>query len=436
MKHYFKLVIIMAIIYIFAMMALFCFFGRIHAGRPATNDVTLMLNELTKAAELNWDSLEDGLDKSYDYDYVILDNTSDIRYTNRDEISSDERLSVEMAMRNRFPYSYVFDHDKCIGSVIILDDGQGELSRTTNRLLGLLGLGGFIVIAGAIMIGIYIDKNIYKPFKQMEGFAGKVAEGKLDAPLIMDRQNIFGSFTESFDIMREELVRSREREIALQKKERELVASLSHDLKTPITGIKVTAELLQAKLLADNLPERIDYADKLKSIMKKADQIDLLVSDLFSSTLDDLGEIKVNLSDEEARCLNDIVASCDDRKLCRCAKALPLIINVDLRRMGQVIGNIISNSYKYANTAIDVDYKIVDDYLAMCIRDYGPGVSASELALITNKFYRGQLGQKSGQEGSGLGLYIAKMLMMKMNGELIVASDDKGLAITLLIPLS
>ena len=65
----------------------------------------------------------------------------------------------------------------------------------------------------------------------MKDFASDIAGGRLDSPLVMDRGNMFGAFSESFDIMREELAESKKRELVLQKKERELVASLSHDLK-------------------------------------------------------------------------------------------------------------------------------------------------------------------------------------------------------------
>jgi signal transduction histidine kinase len=104
--------------------------------------------------------------------------------------------------------------------------------------------------------------------------------------------------------------------------------------------------------------------------------------------------------------------------------------------MSQVIGNIISNSYKYAGTSIDVSYKIEEEFLEMTIRDYGPGVPEDELSLIANKFYRGKQWADSKEEGSGLGLYIAKMLMEKMDGELLPESKGDGLSITLLIPLS
>ena len=71
----------------------------------------------------------------------------------------------------------------------------------------------------------------------------------------------------------------------------------------------------------------------------------------------------------------------------------------------------------------------------MRIQDHGQGVPSDEIELITNKFYRGKAWADSGTDGNGLGLYIAKMLMKKMNGDL-PAESDGGLAITLIIPLS
>ncbi|MCQ2467868.1 MAG: HAMP domain-containing histidine kinase [Clostridia bacterium] len=436
MKNYFKIVIAIGIIYVLGIVGVCIFSNSVYSNESNFKDKTIILNEITKSAELNWDSGEELVQDDYECEFVVLDNTSEVKYTNCDQRNIPERISVETAIKQRFPYAYVLKNDKCIGSVIILDNGTSAINSMRNRMLLLIGSSGFLVILGAALIGVYVNRNIYKPFNQMKEFAGKIAEGDLSVSLVMDEENMFGSFTESFDIMREELIKAREREIALQKKERELVASLSHDLKTPITGIKVTTELLQAKLTGTDESFAQDYNDKLQNIMRKANQIDNLVNDLFESTLDDLGEIKVNLCDEDASVLNDIIARYDDRKLVRCSEPMSVIINIDLRRMGQVIGNIISNSYKYANTVIDVEYKVVDDYLSMCIRDYGPGVTPDEIGLITNKFYRGKITNESKVDGSGLGLYISKMLMTKMNGELIPESVGNGLAITLLIPLS
>ena len=179
-----------------------------------------------------------------------------------------------------------------------------------------------------------------------------------------------------------------------------------------------------------------DILDKLDNIYKEADQIDSLVSDLFSTTLEDLGEFKISLHDEASSVLSEIIKKNDSKGLVNESPLPKLIINIDSKRMSQVIGNIISNSYKYAETKIDVDYSVSEKYLEMSIKDYGPGVPRDELELITNKFYRGKRAENEKVDGSGLGLYIAKSLMLKMNGELICDSDDKGFSVTLMIPIS
>ena len=173
-----------------------------------------------------------------------------------------------------------------------------------------------------------------------------------------------------------------------------------------------------------------------KGIYQKAEQIDALVSDLFASTLDDLGEFKVSCNDEESKILNNLVESYDDANLVNMEAIPEVIINIDKKRMSQVIGNIITNSYKYANTRIDIGYRLSDGFLEMQIRDYGPGVPSEELDLITNKFYRGKQWKDTEKDGNGLGLYISRSLMNKMNGDLLTESDGKGLIVTLIIPLS
>jgi signal transduction histidine kinase len=173
-----------------------------------------------------------------------------------------------------------------------------------------------------------------------------------------------------------------------------------------------------------------------EGIYEKAEQIDALLGDLFTSTLDDLGEFKVNCRDERSAVLAEIVKGADDRALVQADELPSVILNIDRKRMAQVIGNIISNSYKYADTQIDIHYRLSDKYLEMQIADHGPGVPPAELDLITNKFYRGKDWQDTDKEGHGLGLYIARTLMEKMNGDLIAESDGGGLAVTLVIPLS
>ena len=432
MKNYFRAVLLIAILFVLGIgvFALSTLSG-ITASSLA-NETVVVLNDLTQDCAENWDDLSVVSETDYGVYYVVLDSTNGVRIDQRPGVIAG-RLTVETAIKNRYPYQYVTRGDQILGAVIVIDDGRADVRSARMTILAALTVTGFIIIAGAVIYGLYVKKNIVTPFSRMEEFAGKVAEGNLDEPLMMEKNNMFGVFSESFDIMREELSASRAREIALQKKEKELVASLSHDLKTPITGIKLTTELLKAK--NEMGAHDADMEEKLDNIYKKADQIDVLVTDLFTSTLDDLGEVKVVLNDEPSSVLVDIVRKYDDKNLAVMDEVPGVIISTDVKRMSQVIGNIIHNSYKYADTKIDVGFKVVENNLEMRIRDYGPGVPDSEIELITNKFYRGKAQSESGAEGSGLGLYIAKNLMEKMNGSLICESDN-GLAITLVIPLS
>ena len=451
MKTYFKMIGVFATLFVIAMVVFLVITRNTQAkSHEVSGETIALLHRLAKIAEECPDDLTVLDNEKYEVSYVITDLSNHLLYAHAGKEIPEDEISVDNAIQKRYPYLYLFDGSKAWGVIVLLDGGTKAYQALTWHLAVAIGILCLLLITGMIGYGLYVRKNIIVPFTNMKGFAAKVAQGKLDEPLAMDQGNIFGAFTESFDIMREELAASKERELLLQKKERELVASLSHDLKTPVTGIQVTAELMQMRISVKKEGESasnhgdITFTQEELSMLSadaegirgKADQIATLLSDLFTTTLDDLGEFKVKCQDEDSRSLGDIVKGFDDRNLAVLGEIPAVIINIDKKCMSQVIGNIISNSYKYANTKIEVDFRISERFLEMQIRDHGPGVPSGELDLITNKFYRGKDWENSGKDGHGLGLYIAKTLMQKMNGDLIAESDGDGLSITLVIPMS
>lgn len=432
MKDYYKTAAVFAIIYLSVVLIFAVITGR--GGKTGRDIEIIKLNDIVYDSALCWGSLSDLNDTDYGVDFAVLDFDGKVLYASDHARMDYGRLSVETAIKEGYPYRYITVNDKVKGYAVIMDSGNNNIVGLRKRMIAGFAITGFIFLVIAVLFGAYISKSIYMPFRDMKDFAGKVAEGRLDEPLVMDKSNMFGAFTESFDIMREELKESKKREIELQRRERELVASLSHDLKTPITGIKLICEVLKARFsMEEHSP---DVEEKIDNIYKKAEQIDVLVNDLFSSTLEDLGEFKVSCTDESSLVLSDIFAHYDDKGLVSMTDIPQAMIHVDKKRLGQVIGNIISNSYKYADTKIEVSFSLIKDYMEMRISDFGPGVPEDEIGLITNKFYRGKQWVKSSEEGSGLGLYIAKILIEKMDGELIPENTGNGLRITLTIPLS
>lgn len=241
------------------------------------NEDVLLLNELAHKMVL-----DDMPPENTEREYVILDRNGNAIYDNRSNYS--EVITVETAMQKCYPYTYIIENNQITGSVV-LTDSRKQFDRLRTDIIAVYCVCGFLLIGAAAAFGAYIRKAILLPFARMKEFASYVAAGDLDRPLEMDKGNLFGAFSESFDIMREELKASRARE-------QELIASLSHDLKTPVTGIKLTSELMAA-VFAQNKGQEItvteDMIVKMNNIYKRADEIALLVGDLFASTLEDLG---------------------------------------------------------------------------------------------------------------------------------------------------
>ena len=269
----------------------------------------------------------------------------------------------------------------------------------------------FAVAAGWLIL--YTDRTILKPFKKLEVFASRVAQGDLSFPLAMDRKNRFGAFSESFDLMREQLAAARENERLAGISKKELVASLSHDVKTPVASIKIIAELYQAKYGA---------TAEMESIISKADQIDLLISNMFTATLEELQQLKVSPAEITTAELSEHIRASDFRAKVRPFSLPECVVMADSLRFRQVVDNVIGNSYKYADTDIEVSGAFDERYFALTVRDFGPGVSAEELTLLCEKFYRA--GNAEGKSGSGLGLYLSKYFLNEMGGSLTLENRD------------
>ena len=234
----------------------------------------------------------------------------------------------------------------------------------------------------------------------------------------------------------EELQKTQERERALRSKGSEIFASIGRELIEPLSGVKFTSELIRTRFLSGSVEEDRDYIiDKLDQIYGKTDQMGIFTKTILSTALDDMGEYTVTCSDTDARSLEDMIKKYDHRHVVSVAPIPHVLIHIDPLRMSQVIGNIIDNSYRYANTDIETSFLLTDDFLQMKIEDHGGGVPEEEMAFITDRHYRVKKWIDSPEDGSGLGLFVAKTLMEEMDGSLVPTNTEDGLCVTLLVKL-
>lgn len=177
--------------------------------------------------------------------------------------------------------------------------------------------------------------------------------------------------------MRKEIIRARACEKEAIDNNKTVIATLSHDIKAPISSIRAYAEGLDASL--DSGPEK--RRKYISVIINKCDEVTKLTNDLFLHSISDFE---------------------------------------------QVIENIISNSVKYApKSEIIIKFKNYGDKICINIEDYGGGISDEDMPFIFDKFYRGK--NVGDNQGSGLGLYIVRYIMTQMGGDVEVINSKEVL---------
>ena len=317
----------------------------------------------------------------------------------------------------------VFDLRKdgvIIGKVAFEARAEEYQSIVKKQQTQLLVSCGAVLLAGLLLI-LVIWYFYIRPFNKLRTFASQVSKGNLDMPLQMTKHNYFGAFTESFDQMREELKQSAEREMKANRSKQELVAELSHDIKTPVATIQATCEVMEMKY------KEPDIAEKVSVIKSKASSVEHLIDNMFRATLEELEELKVEPREETSMILSDMISDLRFYGEVRQNGEVPeCLISVDKLRLEQVIDNIAGNSFKYAGTPLEVDFTSTEHHIHMILSDRGPGVPEEELAMLTTKFYRGSVASESGKDGSGLGLYLASNFMERMGGGLELRNRDGG----------
>ncbi len=384
---------------------------------------TVMINEAVQSVQNDWNTMEEHENQT-GLDYVVINREGIVVFQTKTGLSE----SVNAAARHRDTILDIEADGAVVGKIIIYNDEVRTLQTQKQTVIIVLAIAMLVECGICTGYIIYLNRMMIKPFHKLKGFAERIAGGNLDIPLEMDRQNLFGAFTESFDIMRSELKKARIAEAEANASKKELVAKLSHDIKTPVASIKAASEVGFA--LAPDEKIRDNYTQ----IIRKADQINTLVTNLFTATLEELAQLSVTPEDMESKELKMILEGSDYLHYAIVPEVPDCLLYADKLRLQQVFDNIFANSYKYVNTKIDVTIYRQDSRLAVSIEDYGGGVSSEELPLLKEKFKRGS--NTKDKEGAGLGLYISDYFVKEMRGELITQNGRNGLKVTVLIALS
>lgn len=383
----------------------------------------VLVNDAVWSVQQDWEDMPHH-ENHTGLDYVVLDRDGAVLYRTGPGLSE----SLNAAVRHRDTILDIQTDNEPVGKILIYNDASRTFREERQSVI--LFIGTAMLIQCGICVGylLYLNHRVARPFRQLSGFAERVAGGNLDIPLKMDRQNLFGAFTESFDLMRTELKKARRAEAAANAEKKELVAKLSHDIKTPVASIKAASEVGAA--IASQ--ERI--RDNYRMIIQKADQINTLINNLFTATLEELQQLPVNPEDIRSDELVPLLENADYLHRAALPAVPDCVLYADKLRLQQVFDNLFANSYKYADTEIEITVEDDGHYLTVTMQDAGGGVGDDELPLLKEKFRRGRNAENV--EGAGLGLYISDYFLKEMQGELLVGNGEKGLRVNIRIALS
>jgi signal transduction histidine kinase len=286
----------------------------------------------------------------------------------------------------------------------------------------------------------FVFRHIREPLDILSEGVDQIGQGHLDHRILYDEPDEFAPVCQAFNGMADRLKSSVEQTKRNEENRRLLLAGISHDLRSPLTSIRAYTEgLLDG--VADSEEVRRQY---LSTIQRKTDEIDRLVSQVFTYSKLDLsttGESDARFSPDREILLflKEQSAEYASRGLLLDAHLVPVWVPGDKALFHRILSNLCENSQKYRTKDpghMTLSLEVSEARCLFTAWDDGPGVSEEELPRLFDVFYRGDKARRDPSGGSGLGLSIVSRCAEQLNGSIWAehAASD-GLAIRISLPL-
>lgn len=317
------------------------------------------------------------------------------------------------------------------GSAFIITDVSQAIPEVSQFVTDMLVAIVVILALTAALLIIWIYRGVAIPLGRMKIATQNIKEGNLDFELEVETDDEIGQLCRDFEEMRIRLRDTTSEKIEYDKRSKELISNISHDLKTPITAIKGYVEGIMDGV-ADT-PEKMDRY--IKTIYNKANEMDLLINELTLYSKIDSNRIPYNfntisVSDYFDDCAVDLQMDLESRGIdftyVNYVEGDVKII-ADAEQLKRVINNIVSNSTKYMDKPkgqVNLRVKDVGDFIQVEIEDNGKGIGAKELPNIFDRFYRTDASRNSSTGGSGIGLSIVKKIVEEHGGKIWATSKE------------
>ena len=320
-----------------------------------------------------------------------------------------------------------------VKGVMLISVSTNEIAQNA-RLLENRGLT-VTVIASIVMLilGYILAGILVRPFMRVTHAIEDVTDGYQDEAISVPDYTETIQITTAFNQM---LSRVR----AMDSSRQDFVSNVSHELKTPLTSMKVLADSLNGQ---DNVPVEL-YKEFMQDITQEIDRMNLMIQDLLTMVRLDKKAAVLNIEKTDVAWIIEAILKrlrpiADKRNITLTfEKVVPVVAEVDASKLELALSNLIENAVKYniddgwVRVNLDADRK----YFYVVISDSGVGIPEEEQEHIYERFYRGDKSHSTEIEGTGLGLAITKSVIVLLRGVIKVNSrPGEGSTFQVRIPL-
>lgn len=426
--------IILLLLWLFQIVFLKIFFERYQY-----NKIVKVASEIT---ESNLENLEKEIydndmcaevyyeDKIYGYntqnkDCILSSNNAKIINAKNKIITGSSKKSLIKIIDPRYDSKSIMYGVKLNDNLyIILNTKLEDVNSTTNVLSGQLIYITFIVIILSAIMSILVSNMLNKPILKITNKAKAMAKGNYEPDEEVYNIKELDELTTTLNYAKSEIKNTDE----LRK---DLMANVSHDLKTPLTMIKAYAEMARDI----NYNNKAKRNENLSVIIQESDRLNVLVNDILNlskleNNKDELTMEDYDIVDEIKSILNryQIIKETENYKLILNAPEIA-VVHADKNKINQVLYNLINNAINYTGEDLTVKINITENrnnYLVEVI-DSGKGIDRKDIKQIWTKYYKDEKNHKRNVVGTGLGLSIVQNILVKHNFKYGVESTkNKG----------
>ncbi|WP_430602076.1 hypothetical protein IGJ02_002290 [Enterococcus sp. DIV0724b] len=378
------------------------------------------------------------------YSQELVEKSLVVHFPKFDANNIETRGTIDNAGRlyRYMKFDFYFS-DKIPGSLLVLKKENNFLEFMTKWGVWVIVGIVLIAIAGLLFLNHLLKQTIIRPLENLGAGMSEIRKGHLEISMTDSTKETASEvkqLTDDFEKMREALIHSTEEQDKLENNRKELVASISHDLKTPITSIIGYVEgLLDG--VADTPEKQAKY---LQTIHTKAISLNELIEELFLYSKLDAAAIpfhfeKININEFLQHIIEEFQLQ-DNQVSLRLSnhQEIAYYVLADRMQLNRVFINLIENSLKFKAKdrplAIQLDIFETEQSVAIQLADNGQGISREQLLYVFDHFYRGEEARPTNTGGSGLGLAIVKQIIEIHEGEVEIESElHQGTTVTILL---